>query len=68
MAVTQGLLADLIADAAPERLRGTAFGIYDTAVGAVAFIASSAAVAVIILLLFQPKAVLADSLPQAGRS
>ena len=43
MAVTQGLLAASIADTAPERLRGTAFGIYDTAVGAAAFIASSAA-------------------------
>ena len=88
MAVTQGLLAASIADAAPERLRGTAFGIYDMAVGAAAFVASSAAgalwttigsgsafglsclvaVAAIVLLLFQPKAVLANSLPQHGRS
>ncbi len=87
MAVTQGLLAASVADAAPERLRGTAFGIYDMAVGAAAFIASSAAgtlwaavgsgsafglscvlaVATIILLLFQPKAVLANRLSQQGR-
>lgn len=88
MAVTQGLLAASIADAAPERLRGTAFGIYDMAIGIAAFIASSAAgalwtaigsgsafglsclvaVAAILLLLFQPKAILANSLPQHGRS
>lgn len=88
MAVTQGLLAASIADAAPERLRGTAFGIYDMAVGIAAFIASSAAgalwtaigsgsafglsclvaVAAILLLLFQPKAIPGNSLPQHGRS
>jgi MFS family permease len=87
MAVTQGLLAASIADAAPERLRGAAFGIYDTAVGTAAFIASSAAgtlwaavgpgsafglscvlaVATIMLLLFQPKVVLANRLSQQGR-
>jgi MFS family permease len=43
MAVTQGLLAASVADAAPVRLRGTAFGIYDMAIGAAAFIASFAA-------------------------
>lgn len=43
MAVTQGLLAASIADAAPEQLRGTAFGIYETAVGVATFIASAAA-------------------------
>jgi MFS family permease len=43
MAVTQGLLAASVADAAPVTLRGTAFGIYDLALGAGTFIASSAA-------------------------
>ena len=33
MGVTQGLLSAAIADAAPERVRGTAFGIFDLAVG-----------------------------------
>jgi MFS family permease len=41
--MTQGLLAALVADAAPDRLRGTAFGIYDLAVGATTFAASAAA-------------------------
>ena len=40
LAVTQGLLAASVADAAPEQLRGTAFGIYDMTVGAAAFVAS----------------------------
>lgn len=43
MAVTQGLLSASVADAAPVTLRGTAFGIYDLAIGATTFIASSAA-------------------------
>jgi MFS family permease len=43
MAVTQGLLAALVADAAPVRLRGTAFGIYDLTIGAASFVASTAA-------------------------
>jgi predicted MFS family arabinose efflux permease len=43
LAVTQGVLAASIADAAPERLRGTVFGIYDMAVGDAAFMASFAA-------------------------
>jgi len=43
LAVTQGLLAASVADAAPEQLRGTAFGIYDMTVGAAAFVASFAA-------------------------
>jgi MFS family permease len=43
MGVTQGLLSAAIADAAPERLRGTAFGIYDLAVGASTFVASAGA-------------------------
>jgi MFS family permease len=43
MGVTQGLLSAAIADAAPERLRGTAFGIFDLAVGAATFAASAGA-------------------------
>jgi MFS family permease len=43
MGVTQGLLSAVIADAAPENLRGTAFGIYDLAVGIATFIASAGA-------------------------
>jgi MFS family permease len=43
MAVTQGLLAASIADAAPDNLRGTAFGIYEVALGLAAFTASAAA-------------------------
>jgi MFS family permease len=74
MAVTQGLLLASVGDAAPKELRGTAFGIYDLAVGVATFAASSTAgalwmaggpelafgfsgliaVAVIVLLLFQP--------------
>jgi len=40
---TQGLLGASIADAAPERLRGTAFGIYDIAIGVATFLASTGA-------------------------
>jgi MFS family permease len=43
MAVTQGLLAAAVADAAPAELRGTAFGIYELAVGLATFIASAVA-------------------------
>jgi MFS family permease len=43
MAVTQGLLAASIADTAPDALRGTAFGIYELAIGLAIFIASAAA-------------------------
>jgi MFS family permease len=43
MAVTQGLLAASIADAAPDNIRGTAFGIYEVALGFAAFVASTAA-------------------------
>jgi MFS family permease len=43
MGVTQGLLAALIAAAAPQHLRGTAFGIFDFAVGLTTFAASAAA-------------------------
>ena len=43
MAATQGLLSASVADAAPEELRGTAFGIYDMSVGLATFVASAAA-------------------------
>jgi MFS family permease len=43
LAVTQGLLAASVADAAPTDRRGTAFAIYDLAIGAATFVASSAA-------------------------
>jgi MFS family permease len=43
LAVTQGLLAASVADAAPVTLRGTAFGIYDLSVGFATFVASTAA-------------------------
>ncbi len=43
LGVTQGLLAVTIADSAPDHLRGTAFGIYDVAVGITAFFASAGA-------------------------
>jgi MFS family permease len=46
MGVTQGLLSAAIADSAPERLRGTAFGIFDLAVGLATFTASAGAGAV----------------------
>jgi MFS family permease len=41
LGVTQGLLGAIIADNAPERLRGTAFGICDVAIGVGTFIASA---------------------------
>jgi len=43
LAVTQGLLSASIADAAPGHLRGTAFGIYELAIGVATFAASVAA-------------------------
>jgi MFS family permease len=43
MGITQGLLAATVADAAPGRLRGTAFGIYEVAVGIATFLASAGA-------------------------
>jgi len=43
LGVMQGLLGATIADVAPDRLRGTAFGIYDFAIGVGAFIASAGA-------------------------
>ncbi len=41
LGITQGLLGAIIADIAPSRLRGTAFGIYDIATGVGVFIASA---------------------------
>jgi MFS family permease len=43
LGVTQGLLGVTVADSASDRLRGTAFGIYDVAVGITAFVASAGA-------------------------
>jgi MFS family permease len=43
MGVTQGLLSAAVADAAPARLRGTAFGIFDLLVGLTTFAASAGA-------------------------
>jgi MFS family permease len=42
LAVTQGLLSASVADAAPEQRRGTAFAIFDLAVGGGTFVASAA--------------------------
>jgi MFS family permease len=43
LALTQGLLAASIADTAPDDRRGTAFAIFDLAVGAATFVASTTA-------------------------
>lgn len=43
LGVTQGLLGATIADAAPDHLRGTAFGVYEVAIGAMTFVASAGA-------------------------
>jgi MFS family permease len=43
MALTQGLLSALVADAAPEQLRGTAFGIFHLASGLFLLLASTLA-------------------------
>ena len=43
LGVTQGLLGATIADVAPDCLRGTAFGIYDVAIGVGTFVASAGA-------------------------
>lgn len=43
MGVTQGLLAATVAEAAPDHLRGTSFGLYEIAVGAAALAASGGA-------------------------
>jgi len=40
MALTQGLLAALVADAAPEELRGTAFGLFNLMTGVAVLLAS----------------------------
>ena len=40
MALTQGLLSKLVADAAPDQLRGTAFGVFHLATGAALLMAS----------------------------
>lgn len=46
MGMTQGLLSASVADAAPDSLRGTAFGLYHLATGAATFAASAGAGAV----------------------
>jgi predicted MFS family arabinose efflux permease len=43
LGATQGLLGAAIADAAPGRLRGTAFGVFEVAVGIATFAASAGA-------------------------
>ena len=43
MGITQGLLAAMVADTAPDHLRGTAFGIYEVAIGVTTFVASAGA-------------------------
>lgn len=43
LGVTQGLLGATIADISPDQMRGTAFGIYDVAVGVWTFVASAGA-------------------------
>jgi MFS family permease len=43
LAITQGLLSASVADAAPDELRATAFGIYELAVGLATLAASTAA-------------------------
>ena len=40
MALTQGLLSKLVADTAPEELRGTAFGIFNLVIGVAILLAS----------------------------
>jgi MFS family permease len=40
LALSQGLLSALVADSAPEALRGTAFGLFNLATGASLFVAS----------------------------
>jgi MFS family permease len=43
MGLTQGLMAKLVADTAPPRLRGTAFGLFNLAAGAALLLASAIA-------------------------
>lgn len=40
MGLTQGLLAAMVADAAPEKLRGTAFGVFHFVSGVALLLAS----------------------------
>jgi MFS family permease len=40
MALTQGVLSALVADTAPPELRGTAFGVFNLAIGVAALLAS----------------------------
>jgi MFS family permease len=40
MAITQGLLAAMVAELAPAQLRGTAFGLFNLASGAAMLLAS----------------------------
>jgi MFS family permease len=43
MALTQGLLATMVADTAPPSLRGTAFGVFNLASGIALLVASASA-------------------------
>ena len=43
MGVTQGLLSAAVADAAPEHMRGTAFGVFELITGLATFTASACA-------------------------
>lgn len=43
MGMTQGLLSALVADAAPDRLRGTTFGVFNLATGVTLLVASALA-------------------------
>ncbi len=43
MGLTQGLLAALVADTAPDRMRGTAFGMFNLVTGLATLVASLAA-------------------------
>jgi MFS family permease len=43
LGLTQGILGAVVADTAPARLRGTAFGIYDVAIGVATLAASAGA-------------------------
>jgi MFS family permease len=43
MGITQGLLTTVIGDSAPARCRGTAFGLFDLAIGVATFAASAGA-------------------------
>lgn len=60
MGFTQGLLAKLVADTAPEALRGTAFGIFNL-VGGVALLAASVVAGVLWSILGAPAAFLAGA-------